>query len=96
MDEVVLAMINEESRLQVMDNDNLVKPAYAAIEDRECYNCREKGHLSYNCSNPRGNDGRGGSRGGRRGTRGSYGRGHVGGLLLPKVLKNITNHVFSV
>jgi hypothetical protein len=64
MDEAVSAMIDEESRLRVMANDNHVKPVYAAIEDRECYNCGEKGHLSYNCPNPRGNGGRGGSRGG--------------------------------
>jgi uncharacterized membrane protein YgcG len=76
MDEAVSAMIDEESRLRVMGNDNHVKPVYAAIEDRECYNCGEKGHLSYNCPNPRGNGGRGGSRGGRWGTRVSYGRGH--------------------
>jgi hypothetical protein len=25
-----------------------MKPAYVAIEDRECYNYGEKGHLSYN------------------------------------------------
>jgi hypothetical protein len=64
----------------VMSNGNHVKPAYVAIEDRECYNCGERGHLSYNCPNPRGNGGRGGSRGGRGGTRGrgSYGRGHGG------------------
>jgi uncharacterized membrane protein YgcG len=78
MDEAVSAMIDEESRLRVMSSGNHVKPAYVAIEDRECYNCGERGHLSYNCPNPRGNGGRGGSRGGRGGTRGSYGRGRGG------------------
>jgi hypothetical protein len=78
MDEVVSAMIDEESRRRVMGNDDHVKSAYVTIEDRECYNCGEKGHLSYNCPNPKGNGGRGGSRGGRGGTRGSYGRGHGG------------------
>jgi hypothetical protein len=80
MDEVVSAMIDEESRLRVMSSGNHVKPAYVAIEDRECYNCGERGHLSYNCPNPRGNGGRGGSRGGRGGTRGrgSYRRGRGG------------------
>jgi hypothetical protein len=52
-----------------MSSGNHVKPTYVAIEDREC---------SYNCPNPRGNGGRGGSRGGRGGTRGSYGRGRRG------------------
>ena len=64
-----------------MSSGNPVKPTYVAIEDRECYNCGEKGHLSYNCPIPRGNGGRGGSRGGRGSTRGSYGggRGSRGG-----------------
>ena len=66
----------------MMNGGNPVKPAYVAIEDRDCYNCGEKGHLSYNCPNPRGSGGRGGSRGGRGSTRGSYGGGrgsHSGG-----------------
>ena len=58
-----------------MNGGNPVKPAYVAIEDRDCYNCGEKGHLSYNCPNPRGSGGRGGSRGGRGSTHGSYGGG---------------------
>jgi hypothetical protein len=65
MDEAVSAMIDEESRLRVMSSGNSVKPTYVAMEDRECYNCGEKGHLSYNCPNPRGSGGRGGSRGSR-------------------------------
>jgi uncharacterized membrane protein YgcG len=81
MDEAVAAMIDEESRLRMMGSGNSVKPAYVAIEDRECYNCGEKGHLSYDCSKPRGSGGRGGSRGGRGSTRGGYGggRGSRGG-----------------
>ena len=57
MDEAVSAMIVEESRLRVMSSGNSVKLAYVAMEDRECYNCGEKGHLSYNCPNPRGSGG---------------------------------------
>ncbi|CAN6353263.1 unnamed protein product [Urochloa humidicola] len=81
MDEAVSAMIDEESRLRVMGSGNPVKPVYVAIEERECYNCGEKGYLSYNCPKPRGSGGRGGSRGGRGSTRGSYGggRGSRGG-----------------
>jgi hypothetical protein len=52
MDEAVSAMINEESRLQVMTANDPVKSAYTAIGDRDCYNCGEKGHLSYNCPHP--------------------------------------------
>jgi hypothetical protein len=73
-------MVNEESRLRVMSGNNPVKPAYVAVDDRECYNCGEKGHLSYNCPKPKGSGGRGGGRG-RSGTRGGYvgGRGSRGG-----------------
>jgi hypothetical protein len=59
MDEAVSAMIDEESRLRVMSSGNHVKLTYVAIEDRECYNCGERGHMSYNCPNPGGNGGRG-------------------------------------
>jgi uncharacterized membrane protein YgcG len=76
MDEAVSAMIDEESRLRVMGSGNPMKPAYVPIEDRECYNYGEKGHMSYNCPNPRGSGGRGGTHGGRGSTRGSYGGGH--------------------
>ncbi|KAG2543223.1 hypothetical protein PVAP13_9NG734200 [Panicum virgatum] len=74
-------MIDEESRLRVMDSGNSMKPAYVAVEDRECYNCGEKGHMSYNCPNPRGSGGRGGTHGGRGSSRGGYGggRGYRGG-----------------
>ena len=73
MDEAVSAMIDEESRHRVMGSGNSMKPAYVTIEDRECYNCGEKGHLSYNCPNPKGSGGRGGSRGGYGGGRGGRG-----------------------
>ena len=46
MDEAVSAMINEESRLRVMTASDPVKSAYTATDDRDCYNCGEKGHLS--------------------------------------------------
>jgi hypothetical protein len=46
MDEVVSAMVDEESILRVMSSGNHVKPAYVAIENRECYNCGENKHLS--------------------------------------------------
>jgi hypothetical protein len=83
MDEVVSAMINEESRLQVMTANDPVKSAYTATGDRDCYNCGEKGHLSYNCPHPRGSGERGG--GTRGATRSTYGRGRgamEGGVLV--------------
>jgi hypothetical protein len=58
MDAAMSAMIYEESILRVMGNGNHVKAVYAAIEDSECYNYGEMGHISYNCLNPRGNGGR--------------------------------------
>jgi hypothetical protein len=42
MDEVVSAMIDEESRLRVMGSSNSMKSAYVAVEDRECYNCGKR------------------------------------------------------
>ena len=83
MDEAVSAMINEESRLRVMTTNDPVKSAFTATDDRNCYNCGEKGQLSYNCSHPRGSGERGGgTRGATRSTygrdRGGYGRGHGG------------------
>ena len=59
-------------------SNNPVKPTYVAIEDRECYNCGEKGHISYNCPNPKGSGGRCGTRGGRGSFRGGYGGGRGG------------------
>lgn len=76
MDEAVSAMINEESRLRVMTASDPVKSAYTATDDRDCYNCGEKGHLSYNCPHPRGSGERGG--GTRGATRSTYGRGRGG------------------
>jgi hypothetical protein len=58
MNETVSAMINEESRLRVMTTSDPAKSAYTAIDDRDCYSCGEKGHLSYNCPHPRGSGGR--------------------------------------
>jgi hypothetical protein len=70
LEEAISTMSNEENRLQVMDTINLVKPTYVAVDDRECFNCGEKGHLSYNCHNPKNSGGRGGTRGDHGGTRG--------------------------
>ena len=84
MDEAGSAMIDEESRFRVMGSGNSMKPAYVAIEDRECYNCGEKGHLSYNCPNPKGSGGRGGSRGGYGGGRGGRGGGRGRGRGGPR------------
>jgi hypothetical protein len=64
-EEAILAMNNEESRLRVMGNTNPTKPAYVVVDGRECFNCGGKGHLSYNCPNPKGSRGLGGTRGGR-------------------------------
>ncbi|KAG2607550.1 hypothetical protein PVAP13_4NG257100 [Panicum virgatum] len=68
-------MIDEESMLRVMGGGNSMKPAYVAVEDRECYICGEKGHMSYNCPNPRDSGGQGGTCGGRGSSRGGYGGG---------------------
>jgi hypothetical protein len=70
-------MSNEESRLRVMRTTNPIKLAYVVVDNRDCFNCGEKGHLSYNCPNPKNNGGCGRSRGGRGGGRGRRrGRGH--------------------
>ena len=58
MEEAVSAMVNEESRLRVMSNNNPVKSAYVTLGERDCYNCGEKGHLSYNCPLPKNYGGR--------------------------------------
>jgi hypothetical protein len=60
-----------------------MKSTYTVTDDRDCYNCGEKGQLSYNCSHPRGSGERGGgTHGATRSTygrdRGGYGRGHGG------------------
>jgi hypothetical protein len=54
----------------VMGTTNPIKPAYVTVDDRECLNCGENGHLSYNSPNPKNSGGRGGTHGGRGGTRG--------------------------
>jgi uncharacterized membrane protein YgcG len=85
MEEAVSAMVIEESRLRMMSGDNPVKSAYTTVSERVCYNCGEKGHLSYNCPLPKSYGGRSGTRGGRGcghgeqgGSRGGRG-GRVGG-----------------
>ena len=80
MEEAVSAMVNEESRLRVMSNSNPVKSAYVTLGERDCYNCGEKGHLSYNCPLPKNYGGRGGARGGRGSARGGQGGGRGGRL----------------
>jgi len=49
MEEVVSAMVIEESRLQMMSSSNPVKSAYTTMAERECFNC----HLSYSCPLPK-------------------------------------------
>ena len=66
------AMVIEESRLWMMSGDNPVKLAYTTMTERVCYNCGEKGHMSYKCPLPR-------NFGGRSGTHGGHGGGHAGG-----------------
>jgi hypothetical protein len=53
LEEAISAINNEENRLRVMDNTNSTKPAYVVVDDRECFNCGEKGHLSYSCPDPK-------------------------------------------
>jgi Zinc knuckle len=59
LDEAIALMEQEEIRQKVMTSETipvvcsaLVVPAAPAREDRKCYNCRKKGHLSYNCLQP--------------------------------------------
>jgi uncharacterized membrane protein YgcG len=78
MDEAVAAMIDEESRLRLMSTNNPVKSAYTTVAERECFNCGEKGHLSYNCPSPRNYGGRSRTRGGCGGGRGDRGGARVG------------------
>ena len=61
MEEAVSAMVIEESRLRMMSGDNPVKSAYTTVTERVCYNCGEKGHMSYNCPLPRNYGGRSGT-----------------------------------
>lgn len=61
------------------------------IDDRECYNCERKGHLSFNCPQPR-NPGRGRTGGGGRGTyRGARGGGRGKGRASPKANLAVTD-----
>jgi hypothetical protein len=69
LDEIIASMEQEKIRHKVMTGEatlvvrsTLVVPVTPAREDQECYNCEKKGHLSYNCLQPR-NTGSG--RGGR-------------------------------
>ena len=52
--------------------------AYTIADDRSCFNCGEKGHLSYNCPQPKNYNSYDGGRGGRG--RGRSGRGGRGGF----------------
>jgi hypothetical protein len=52
IDEAVSAMLNEERMLRVMATNDPIKSAYTTTNDRDCYICGEKGHLSYNCPHP--------------------------------------------
>ncbi|KAF2918294.1 hypothetical protein DAI22_08g047500 [Oryza sativa Japonica Group] len=71
-------------RLKLMRGTNLTRSAYTVADNRECYNCGQVGHVSYNCPTPRNIGGRGlirGGHGGFGGTRGGFGgdRGGFGG-----------------
>ncbi|XP_063945111.1 uncharacterized protein LOC135151238 [Daucus carota subsp. sativus] len=86
LEDVIAALSQEESRMKVMttggNSSAPVRSAMVApvIDDRECYNCGRKGHISWNCTLSR-NNGRSES---NRGTRGNFrgrgrGRGRSGG-----------------
>lgn len=47
LEEAISAMVIEESRLKIMRGDVPAKSAYTTVAERLCYNCGEKGHLSY-------------------------------------------------
>jgi hypothetical protein len=85
MEEAVSAMVIEESKLRMMSGDNPMKSAYTTLIERLCYNCGEKGHMSYNCPLPKHHGGRSGTHGGcggaggDHGGRGGRGGGRVGG-----------------
>ena len=78
MEEAVSAMVIEESRLRMMRGDIPAKSAYTTVAEKLCYNCGDKGHLSYNCPLPKNYGGRSGTRGGRGGARGDQGGGRGG------------------
>lgn len=52
MENAISAMVQEEVRLRVMGDNNPIRPAYAIPNDRECYNCGIRGHLSHACPSP--------------------------------------------
>lgn len=84
MEEAISAMVQEEMRLKLMRGTNPTRSAYTVADNRECYNCGQVGHVSYNCPTPRNIGGRGlirGGYGGFGGTRGGFGgdRGDFGG-----------------
>ncbi|XP_066314867.1 uncharacterized protein [Miscanthus floridulus] len=87
MEEAVSAMVIEESRLRMMSSNNPVKSAYSTVAERECFNCGEKGHLSYNCPLPKNYGGRSGTRGGHGSALGDQGGGCGGrGVVLKPML----------
>ncbi|XP_078154755.1 uncharacterized protein LOC144550642 [Carex rostrata] len=82
LDEAIASMEQEEIRQKVMTGEAspavrsaLVVPDAYIRDDRECYNCEKKGHLSYNCPQPRNTGGSRGGRGQRGGRAGRGGRG---------------------
>nr|AAP21414.1 putative polyprotein [Oryza sativa Japonica Group]ABF99446.1 retrotransposon protein, putative, unclassified [Oryza sativa Japonica Group] len=81
MEEAISAMVQEEMRLRLMRGTNPIRSAYIAADNRECYNCGQVGHVSYNCPTSRNIGGRGSIRGGHGGTRGGFrgDRGVFGG-----------------
>ena len=46
MEEVLSAMVIEESKLRMMSGNNPMKLAYTIVAERLCYNCGKKGHMS--------------------------------------------------
>ena len=85
LDEAIASMEQEEIRQKVMTDETspavrsaLVVPDAHIRDDRECYNCGKKGHLSYNCPQPRNTGGSRGGRGQRGGRAGRGGRGRGG------------------
>jgi hypothetical protein len=77
LEEAISAMVQEEIRQRVMGDRNHVTSACTITDDRVCFNCGEKGHLSYNCPQPKNYnsyEGYGNSDSGS----GGHGRGHSG------------------
>lgn len=76
LEDAISTMVQEEIKLRVMGGNNLIKSAYTIADDKDCYNCGDKGHLSYNFPQPRNYNGvRFGICGGRGGSRVGYGGG---------------------